>query len=166
VHLARILGQATAYAAFGATIAWLSADPVWRHHDPAQAQIKLSFSHAGAKVGDCRRLTPEEIAALPPNMRKPMDCPRGRVPVVVELELDGSTVVSASLAPTGIAGDGPSSAYRRFAVAAGEHRIVARLRDSRRAEGFDYESATTVVLAPRQNFVVDFQSTLGGFRFR
>jgi hypothetical protein len=141
VHLARILGQATAYAAFGATIAWLSADPVWRHHDPAQAQIKLSFSHAGAKVGDCRRLTPE-------------------------LELDGSTVVSASLAPTGIAGDGPSSAYRRFAVAAGEHRIVARLRDSRRAEGFDYESATTVVLAPRQNFVVDFQSTLGGFRFR
>ena len=162
----RVLGQVLAYAAFGAVVAWFSADPRWRHHDPGQAQVKLSFSHAGETVTECRRLTPEEIAALPPNMRRPTDCPRQRVSVRVELEIDGEVMVAETLAPSGVAGDGPSTAYRRFAVAPGTHRIVARLRDTRRETGFDYEVEREVELVPRQNLVVDFQSSLGGFLFR
>jgi len=166
VGAGRAVGQAIAYAAFGALIAWFSADPAWRHHEPSQAQIKLSFNHAGAPAGECRRLTPEEIAALPPNMRKPTDCPRGRVPVHIEIDVDGELLLAESLAPSGLAGDGQSTAYHRFAVAPGPHRIVTRLRDTGRETGFDYTAERDVVLAPRQNFVVDFQSTLGGFQFR
>ena len=162
----RFAGQAAAYAAFALVIGWFSSAPVWRHTDPGRAQIKLSLRHAGEKASECRRLSPEEIAALPPNMRKPMDCPRGRVPVALEVEIDGAPVLAESLPPAGLSGDGASSAYHRFQVDAGEHRIVARLRDSRRAEGFDYQGETTVVLAPRQNFVIDFQPGLGGFQFR
>ncbi len=162
----RILGQLLVYAAFGAIVAWFSTEPSWRHHDPDEAQVKLSFSHAGERAGECRRLTPEEIAALPPNMRRPTDCPRRRVPVHVELEIDGTLTVAETLAPSGIAGDGPSTAYRRIPVTAGRHRIVARLRDTRRESGFDYEVEREVELAPQQNLVVDFQSTLGGFQFR
>jgi hypothetical protein len=66
-----------------------------------------------------------------------------------------------SLPPTGLAGDGPSRVYRRFAVAAGEHRLRLRLRDTARSDGFDHEHAATVSLRPGQNLVVDFRAGSG-----
>ena len=50
-------------------------------------------------------------------------------------------------------------------VSAGRHRLVARLRDSDRTEGFDYEHEAEIELAPGQNFVVDFRAVSGGFIF-
>ena len=47
----------------------------------------------------------------------------------------------------------------------GQHRLDIRLRDSGRAEGFDYADAATVSLTPGQNFVVDFRGTEGSFQF-
>ena len=47
----------------------------------------------------------------------------------------------------------------------GRHWLVARLRDSDRTEGLDYESAAEGELAPDQDFVVDFRSETGGFIF-
>jgi hypothetical protein len=40
------------------------------------------------------------------------------------------------------------------------------MRDSSRREGFDFERSATVMLAPRQNFVIDFHADAGGFIFR
>ena len=42
-------------------------------------------------------------------------------------------------------------------------RLVARLRDSRRTEGFDYVREADVTLEPRQHLIVDFHSKAGGF---
>ncbi len=160
-----ILGQALAYLLFAAVLGVFSAAPSYTHLEPDRALIKLSFSHAAQRKGECRRLTPEEIAALPPNMRRTQDCPRERLPVLVELVLDGRVVARELLPPAGLHGDGASAVYRRFPVNAGRHRLVARLRDSGRTEGFDYEGAAEVELAPGQNFVVDFRSETGGFIF-
>lgn len=161
----RWAAQALVYAVFAAALGYFSAGPAYVHHPPDRALVKLSFSHAGARETECRRLTPEEIADLPANMRRPLDCPRGRVSLLVELELDGTLLYRAELPPSGVAGDGASTVYQRFPVAAGRHRLVARLRDSRRSEGFDYERSETVELRPRQNFVVDFRADTGGFVF-
>ncbi len=79
--------------------------------------------------------------------------------------LDGRVVARELLLPAGLHGDGASAVYRRCPVNAGRHRLVARLRDSDRTEGFDYEGAAEVELAPGQNFVVDFRSETGGFIF-
>ena len=79
--------------------------------------------------------------------------------------LDGRVVTRELLPPAGLHGDGASAVYRRFAVKAGRHRLVAGLRDIERTEGFDYEGAAEVELAPGQNFVVDFRSETGGFIF-
>jgi len=98
-------------------------------------------------------------------MRRPLDCPRGRLPVLIELELDGVLLYSAELPPSGLAGDGVSTAYKTFAVDPGQHHLVARLRDSNRAEGFDHEKASEITLSPQQNFVVDFHPSRGGFQF-
>ena len=44
--------------------------------DRGQAMVSVSFSHAGQRIQECRILTQEELNKLPPNMRKPEDCPR------------------------------------------------------------------------------------------
>ncbi len=160
-----LLGQAAAYILFAAFLGFFSVAPRITYLEGDRAVITLSFSHAGDRVGPCRRLTQEEIAALPANMRRSEDCPRARLPLLVELELDGELATRRRLPPIGLQSDGASSVYQRFRVAAGRHRIVARLRDSARNEGFDYERAVEVELAPGQNFVVDFRAESGGFIF-
>lgn len=165
VSIPQILGQAVLYAAFMAVLGYFATLPAYVYVDPGAAVITLSFGHAGEKTSACRRLTPEEIAALAPNMRRPMDCPRGRVSLLVELWLDDEILYQASLPPSGLAGDGASSVYERFVVAPGRHRLAARLRDSRREEGFDYALEDDVELAPGQHLVVDFRAGTGGFKF-
>ena len=96
-------------------------------------------------------------------MRRPMSCPRERVPLLVELRLDDDLIYSASLPPSGHAGDGASSVFEQFAVPPGSHRLTMRLRDTRREEGFDYESEERVELAPGQHIVIDFRADTGGF---
>ncbi|MBT6430337.1 MAG: hypothetical protein HOK30_21900, partial [Rhodospirillaceae bacterium] len=110
-----------------------------------------------------RKRSREELKALAANMRKASVCPRQRVALQFELSLDRTVVLSESLAPTGLRGDGPSKIYRRFTVSAGAHTIVAKLRDSRREEGFDYVSRQRVSLSPGQSLSIDFKPAQGGF---
>ena len=110
--------------------------------------MMLTFVHGADRKGECRRLTPEEIAKLPPNMRRVQDCPRGRRAIYVELDVDGRNVYQASLTPTGIAGDGPSRVYQRFMMPAGKYDIAVRMRDTARADGFDHEHRETVNFRP------------------
>jgi hypothetical protein len=110
-------------------------------------------------------MSPEEIALLPPNMRLTLDCPRERLPVLVELELDGKLLLRRELVASGLSHDRSSNIYQKFGVPPGRHVVSARLRDSARTEGFDYARSTEVELKPRQNFVVDFRAEAGGFSF-
>lgn len=161
----RYLGQGAVYALFAALIGYLSVYPVYDPFPPDHALVKLSLAYAGKPKGECRRRTAEELAKLAPNMRKPFVCPRQRVPLLIELEMDGTVLYRDVLEPTGFAGDGPSRAYQRFAVPAGEHRFVARLRDTDRAEGFDHVRAEKVTLAAGQNLAIDFKGATTGFTF-
>ena len=158
-------GQVIAYALFAVVIGYFATRPAYTHLAPDKAVIKLSFSHAGQHKGECRQLTQEELNKLPPNMRRPMDCPRERLPLLIELELDGQLLYQDELPPSGLAGDGASTAYKKFPVDSGQHHLVARLRESGRTDGFDYEKEAEVTLAPQQNFVIDFRPELGGFLF-
>ena len=163
--LARYAGQAIAYAAFIALLGFFATAPAYDPIDPDAAMLKLSFVHVGQRKVECRKLSPDEIAQLPPNMRLTFDCPRERLPVMVELELDGKLLLRRELAASGLSHDRASSIYQKFVVAPGRHFVTARLRDSARTEGFDYTRSTEVELKPRQNFVVDFRAEAGGFIF-
>lgn len=162
----RYIGQGLLYLLFALGIGYFSDRPAYTHFPPDKALIKMSFAHGAKRKEACRRRTPEEIAALPPNMRKPMECSRERLPVVVELMLDGETIYRASLPPTGLAGDGPSRVYERFSVSPARHELVARVRDSDRDAGFDYETRATIELRPQQNLAIEFRAETGGFIFR
>ena len=161
----RIVGQTAAYAAFVALLAYFATAPAYSPGDPHAATIKLSFVHVGQRKGECRQRAPEEIARMPPNMRLALDCPRERLPLTVELELDGKLLVRRELVAAGLARDRAASTYQKFVVPPGRYRLMARLRDSARPGGFDYERSAEVELRPRQNFVVDFRAEAGGFIF-
>ena len=162
----RIAGQFVVILALFAGVAFLSNRPFYRQIPENTAVMMLSFVHGADRKGECRRLTPEEIAKLPPNMRRVQECPRGRRSIHVELDVDGRNIYRADLPPTGIAGDGPSRVYQRFVLPAGKYDVAVRMRDTARAEGFDHERRDTVDLAPEQLLVVDYRAESGEFILR
>lgn len=163
--IARLLGQAVIYGVVGAMLGYLSNSPAYTYAESGTAEIMLSFIHGGDRVAPCRKLTGTEIAEIAPNMRRKSAevCPRERVPVFIEFDLDGERLLEAALPPGGLAGDTPSQINRRFVVPAGSHTLSGRLRDSTRSTGFDYSFETDIELAPHHRFVIDFRDELGGF---
>lgn len=164
--LARYAGQAAVYGLVCVFIAVLASWPRVGAWPVDAAEIKLSLAHGAQRKEACRRLTSEEIAKLPPNQRRPNTCARERLSIRVQIEVDGRTLYDAVLQPTGLSGDGPARVYQKFRVTAGRHQIVARLRDSDRVDGFDYESRVEVDLSPLQSLAVDFRRDQGQFVFR
>lgn len=161
----RFFGQVLIMVAFLGVIGYFSTAPAYVTLEPGQALLKLSFTHAGERKGGCRKRTPEELAKLPPNMRAQMDCPRERVPVVVELELDGKLLDREVVPPRGIKKDFSATVYQRYVIPTGKHRITARLRD-REGDDFNYRTETDVEIVQGQVVVLDFKPIEGGFIFK
>jgi len=151
-----------AWAAFAWLIVALSHAPSIAPVPAGAALLQVSIAHAGARLAPCRRLTAEELARLPPNMRAPEACPRGRSPVRVTVELDGRVLVDETLEPSGLARDGTSTLYRRIPVAAGERRLTVRVIDDLRAPARAYERRARVALSPGQVLSIDFKPARGG----
>lgn len=160
------VGQALLYALFALFIGLFSRWPVYHALAPGQALIKVSFTHAGKPVGDCRKQTDAELARLPPNMRAPTKCPRERSPVTVEVDVDGVPALRRVATPSGLSRDGASALYQRLQVKAGEQRIQVRLNDDVRHPGFTHQREATVKLAPAQILVIDFDAEKGGITLR
>jgi hypothetical protein len=159
------LGQILLYGLFALAIGVFSQWPHYRHLEPDQALVKLSFVRVGKPVGDCRKLSDEELAKLPPNMRTPTVCPRERSPLTVQLAIDGQAVLERSAPPSGLKRDGASAMYERIVVPAGERHIAVQLSDDVRARESPYRREETVRLAPGQVLVIDFDAEKGGITF-
>jgi hypothetical protein len=166
VSVPRLIGLFVVLAAMTALTAAFSNAPAYRQIPAGTGVIKFSFSHSADRGRECRRRTPEELAKMPPNMRRPLDCPRSRRGIFAELAIDNVVVFSHELPPSGFAKDGPSQIYRRFTVAAGAHIVTARLRDTPRKNGFDHERVETVTVSPGRSLALDFRPEHGGFIWR
>lgn len=158
--------QVLTYAAFAIAVGYLSFWPRYHYASPDNAVVKISLSHAAERVVPCVKLTPQEVAQLAPNMRRTEQCERQRLPVQLELDVDGATVLQLSAAPSGLWEDGPASIYERFDLPPGEHDIVARLRDSARSDGWDYTHVETVLLERGRYVTITFKAETGGFAIR
>lgn len=158
--------QVLLYVAFAAITGYLSIAPAYQYADPELAVIKLSLSHAADRVEECVKLTPDDINARALKGESLNDCERERLPLTVEVDVDGETVIGVTAKPSGLWSDGPSSVYERIDVAAGPHTITVRLRDSARESGWDYEQSESVALSPGRYFTITFRAAHGGFDFR
>lgn len=159
------IGQAVVYGGMALWLGYFANQPVYTHLAPDLALIKLSVIHSAQRKGECRRRTREELEALAPNMRTPFDCPRERLPIHIEVLLDGETIYDRTLQPAGLFRGSQTRAYERLPAAAGPHSLVVRMVDSNRTEGYDYERQGNITLTPGENFVIDFRAEMGGFQF-
>jgi len=162
----RMFLQALAYVAMAALLWYFATRPPYVYGDTEIATIKLSLSHAADHVEPCVPLTQEEIAELAANMRRTEACKRGRLPLTLELDIDGENVIALVATPSGLWNDGPASIYERFDVAPGRHTIAVRMRDTARTAGWDFEKVDSVDLQPGRYFTVTFKAETGGFNFR
>jgi ferredoxin/coenzyme F420-reducing hydrogenase delta subunit len=157
---------AFAYIAFAVIVGWLSIWPRFQLIDDGKAMISLSFSHAGPRIGECRKLTQEELNRLPPNMRKPEDCPRERLPIRVVFSSNGDTLYEATRSPTGLWKDGAANVYRRLEVEGKSQRLFIGMNESGISPEFDYSLEQEVDLAPGEHLVVEFDGTRKSFVFK
>ena len=142
----------------------LSNRPVYRSLPEGTGLLTLSFSHGADRKAACRKATPEELAELPPNMRRPEICPRGRPPIRVEFDVDGKRVFEADVPPSGIAGDGPSRVHRRLVLPAGSYAVAVRMREQPEGD-FAWHAERAIRLEPGASRVIDFRAAAGGFVF-
>ncbi|MEO8836438.1 MAG: hypothetical protein ABI364_06835 [Caldimonas sp.] len=156
------IGQVLLYGVFAVLVGVFSRWPTYRPLPAGDALIKVSFVHSGKLLAECRRLTAEELARLPPNMRAPMKCGRERSPVTIEVDVDGAPMLRHIARPSGLSRDGVSSVYKSLALPAGEHRIAVRLKDSATAGSVAYTRDAIVTLKPAQVLVIDFDASKGG----
>jgi len=161
----RIAAQLALYVPLMALIGYFSTEPRFTTLGPDEALLRLSFIHAAERKEPCRERSAEELAKLAPNMRAALDCPRERAMLLVELEVDGQLALRREVPPAGVQRDGNATVYHRLPLAAGRHRIVARLRD-RPGEDFNFVGETTLELAPGAALLIDFSKAKGGFLFR
>jgi len=149
-------GIIATFAVFAAAVGYFSESPDFRLREPEQALLKLSISHQGELRYECRERSAEEIEDLPPNMRRPLDCPRERWPLQVSLHMDEMTLFDAGIPPTGLAKDGTAYAYRRLPIPAGEHTLTLSVLDSQ-APGAEPDRRTeTLELTPGQVLVMEY----------
>ncbi|HMW18115.1 MAG TPA: hypothetical protein PKN13_10850 [Accumulibacter sp.] len=159
-----VVGQVILYGAFAAFIGYFATSPKYRQIGDDVALIKLSISHLGDR--ECRKRSADELAKLPPNMRAPLDCPRERSDIKLEVDLDGQTLFKTVMHPTGLFKDGVSTVYRRFEVPAGKHQLAVRMNDKVINPGFNFTKAAEVDLKPAQVLVIDFNPDRGGLFFQ
>ncbi len=157
-------GRFAALAVVFAAAAALSDWPDHRSLPDGVGVLTLSFGHGADRKAACRPATPEELAALPPNMRRTEICPRERPPIRVELDIDGRPAFQADVPPSGIAGDGPSRVHQSFTLAAGTHTVSVRMRD-RPGDAFTWQASRKIDIAEAGHRVVDFRPEAEGFIF-
>lgn len=145
-------------------VAGLSDWPRHRSLPEGLGVVTLSFGHGADRRAACRPATEEEMAKMPPNMRRTEICPRARPPIAVAFEIDGREVFAAEVPPSGIAGDGPSRVHRSFELPAGSYDLVVRLRD-RPGDDFNWHGEKRIELHAADHRVIDFRSDGGGFVF-
>ena len=157
----RYLLQAFNYTIFMALIWYFATSPSIRILAEEEAVITIAFGHAGDLREPCRKLSYEEMARLPPNMRKPEDCPRERSPVIIEASLDGNVIYNKSLQPPGLFNDGGVNVYFSGKIPAGNHHFEIKMDDSVREDGFNHIFEQEINIKPAQILLVNFDSQKG-----
>jgi hypothetical protein len=162
----KLLAEILMYAIFAVVVGALSVWPSYKLLDEDRAIVSLVFSHAGERIGECRTYSQDELNKLPPNMRKPADCPRERQSVRVELRSGDQVLFEETLSPSGIWADGKASIYQRIEVRAGVQELFVGMNDTGGQIGFDYEKSITLDLAPGRNLVIRFDAQTQQFMIR
>lgn len=117
----RLAGIAVAVAAaFG--LRWSTVYP-WRMADNDHARVRLSWSARPERVEQCRRLSDDELAKLPPHMRLRTQCEGGFARYLLTLSVDERVVSRDTLRGGGLRHDRPIHVFGEVDIAAGARHL-------------------------------------------
>ena len=160
----RYFGQAVLYALFFLPLVYFSHSPNFRNLNDNIAVLKVAVRHPGEIIGECTSSTVEGHGMRPSSMTQAIEiCPRERSPLQLELIMDGKTLYSATVPPSGLHNDGISSMYRRFELPAGSHHLQIKMNDDVKVEGYNWQLEQEITLKPAQVMVASFKE---GFRLQ
>ncbi|MCP3867351.1 MAG: hypothetical protein GY703_04480 [Gammaproteobacteria bacterium] len=159
----RLILQIFNYGLFMGLVWYFSFAPPYIRLNPDESMITLALSHSGERMEECRQLSPEEMAKLPPNMRISTDCPRERSPVTIDVQLDGNSVFKTMAEPPGLYKDQGVDIYHSIKVPAGTHKMVVEMNDNANKQGPTHTHKQDVTLDPAQLLVIQFKTSTGQF---
>jgi hypothetical protein len=106
---------------------WLSEAP-YPGATADQAMIRLVFGVRAEQLEQCRRVSAEELAKLPPHMRQAVICEGQSAHYRLQVRVDEASVFNAELTGGGIRHDRPIHALREIAVAPGRRHLRVEWR--------------------------------------
>lgn len=151
----QLAGQVTAWTLFATVTVVFAQWPVYSPLAEGRGELKLSVAHLTERLEPCVELSPEELQALPPNMRTPEQCPRARADAVVQLLVDDEPLLDTAVRPVGLARGGRTYLQAHWGLPAGSYALELRLRDTPRAEGFDNVQHFQLSLAAGESVLLE-----------
>jgi hypothetical protein len=133
----QLAGQVLAWALLATITGVFAQWPAYAPLPAGHGELKLSMAHLTERLEPCVQLSPEELLALPPNMRVAERCERARAHAVVQLFIDDEPLLDAAVRPVGLARGGRTYLQAHWPLPAGNYALELRLRDTPRDEGFD-----------------------------
>src|SRR5690606_15072501 len=97
-----------------------------REPGAGDAVLRLSWRVRGIRIQECRTLTPEELDALPPHMRRPEVCEGRIAPYRLRVRVDCRVLADTLVHAAGAREDRPVYVFREFRVVPGVHRVDLR----------------------------------------
>ena len=153
--------QAFNYTIFMAIVWYFATAPSIRVINDDESMITLAFGHAGELREPCRKMSSEEMAKLPANMRIDEACPRERSPIHIEMLMDGELLYDKTLLAPGIYNDGGVNIFFSGKIPAGEHNIEIKMEDNVRNEGLDHTFTKTVSIDPTKIILFSYDQING-----
>jgi hypothetical protein len=157
--LLRSAGIVAATAVMTLALVGLSRVP-WSAAPGDDGALRLAWQYKSQPVERCRTATPEELAKLPPHMRRTTICERGLRPYVLEVSVDGGAARVDTVRARGARADRPLGVFAQVPLAPGAHAIRVAFSPA----GGDHAPLTldtTLVLAPRQVWLVTLDGDRG-----
>jgi hypothetical protein len=115
--------------------------------------LRLAWRYRSQPVERCRAATPEELAKLPPHMRRTTICERGLRSYVLEVSVDGGAAHVDTVRARGARADRPLAVFGQVPVRPGAHAVrvtFAPIGGGPEPLTLD----TTIAVAPRQIWLV------------
>lgn len=124
----RMVRHAVAWGAAAVAVvalAALSRTPL-RSGDGERSLLRLAWSARPERIETCRRPSAAELAGRPAHMRQEIVCEGRTASYQLSVDLDGTPLLSESVAGAGVRHDRALYLYRELTVTSGTHRVAVR----------------------------------------
>lgn len=147
--------QLLAWSLLGLLIVAFADGPPFNPLPADYGRLTLAVAHLSERGHPCRQLSERERMELPPTRRVTEVCERARVPVKIELVVNGRTLLAGAFEPSGLHDDGRVYLVESWLLPAGRYRaeltLTGRTQETSRHEVFEF------FLPPDTNAVVDIE---------